>query len=195
MVSSSAGIQNPYHSRALSLIGSPGLSRKKLQLRRKLRRHYAYSVPNQAAIETLVRAGPLVEIGAGLGYWARLVGEAGGDILCFDPYEPKANEYGNRRSTYAPVREGSAAQAAEYPERTFVMMWPDDYNQESGWSDLALEMYLDAGGDRFIFVGEDKGGASGSDRLFELAERRFQSREVVELPTFEGIHDALFLYH
>src|SRR3954447_23075729 len=42
---------------------------------------YAWAVPNEEAIDVLVEHSPLIEVGAGRGYWARLAAEAGADII------------------------------------------------------------------------------------------------------------------
>lgn len=45
---------------------------------------YAYAVPNEAALTTLTALGPLVEMGAGAGYWARLLKMRGAKVLPMD---------------------------------------------------------------------------------------------------------------
>lgn len=47
-------------------------------------RMYAFAVPTTKAIAVLKRHCPMVEVGAGTGYWASLVREAGGDITALD---------------------------------------------------------------------------------------------------------------
>jgi hypothetical protein len=49
---------------------------------------YAWAIPNPEAIATLVQHSPLIEIGAGRGYWAALAAAEGADILAFDPNLP-----------------------------------------------------------------------------------------------------------
>src|ERR1019366_9271626 len=39
--------------------------------------HYAYAIPNDAALDRLASLGPIVEVGAGAGYWAHLLRERG----------------------------------------------------------------------------------------------------------------------
>jgi hypothetical protein len=41
-------------------------------------------VPNEAALTTLAALGPLVEMGAGTGYWARLLKMRGAQVLPMD---------------------------------------------------------------------------------------------------------------
>lgn len=187
-------MENPFPNRAQPLLNAGRVTGRRLHLRQELRAHYAYSIPTAEAIQRLVSLGPLVEIGAGLGYWAHLIDQMGGDIICYDKQRSTENQYTTDRSAYFPVKEGKETAAAMHPERALVLMWPSDYNQDRGWSDRALETHIEAGGDAFALVGEGKGGASGSTRLFDLAEKTYGRPDVIGLPRFEGLHDALFVY-
>lgn len=56
---------------------------------------YSYAVPTRAAISVLARYKPLVEMGAGLGFWTSLLRNCGVDILAYDkdPTCSSKNEY------------------------------------------------------------------------------------------------------
>lgn len=68
--------------------GDPVCNKLLAQWRESVRtfacRMYAFAVPTAAAIEVLKQHSPLVEIGAGTGYWASLLQKAGGDIVALD---------------------------------------------------------------------------------------------------------------
>jgi hypothetical protein len=53
----------------------------RLQITDHLSPKYAFGVPGNYALDCLARYGPLVEIGAGTGYWARCLRERGVDIV------------------------------------------------------------------------------------------------------------------
>lgn len=194
---------NPYESRARPVIrntetlhgvGIPNA--RTFEVRSRLRSHYAYAIPNDAAIDTLVDLSPIVEIGAGTGYWAMVIERAGGEVTALDacPAEsPDDNGYIGER-TYHDVRQGTHHAAKCFPEHTLFLCWPDDFNQETGWSDQALENYLNAGGDTLALVSEGKNGAAGSDRLFELARNQMEESERVALPQYPSLHDDLVFY-
>jgi hypothetical protein len=66
---------------------SPGLARA-LDLparRRELAARFAWAIPAPAALAAVAEAGPLVETGAGTGYWAALLRELGADVVATDP--------------------------------------------------------------------------------------------------------------
>jgi protein-L-isoaspartate O-methyltransferase len=48
-------------------------------------------VPNEEAIRQIAVLSPIVEVGAGLGYWASLIAKAGADIVAYDN---AVNEHG-----------------------------------------------------------------------------------------------------
>ncbi len=54
---------------------------------------YSHAVPNLEALRVLGGLAPLLEIGAGSGYWARLLKDLGTDILAYDPAVPESNDW------------------------------------------------------------------------------------------------------
>lgn len=164
------------------------------QLRGKLRSHYSYAVPDELVIERLVEESPIVEIGAGLGYWGWLVDQKGGEIICFDYKGPGENDYVEMREEYYPVHQGSYEVLDDHSDRTLFICWPNDFNQKSGWSDETLETYLSNGGHTLALVSEGNGGAAGSDRLFEIIESEMKRVDCITLPTFPALHDKLEIF-
>jgi hypothetical protein len=168
-------------------------------LRLQLQNHYAFAVPNEEAIAALVELSPIVEIGAGRGYWGWEVRQRGGEIECYDLHPGGAETVGGRSAriestrTYTTVRKGPGTVAGDYPDRTLMLCWPDDYNQEKGWSDRAVETYLEAGGETVVFVGEGRHGCTGSNRLFDLLET-LDRVQTVNIPSFDGIGDQMYVY-
>ena len=62
-------------------------------------RMYAFAVPTAEAIAVLKRHCPLVEVGAGTGYWASLVRQAGGDVTALDSQPPDSGARPPARET------------------------------------------------------------------------------------------------
>lgn len=50
---------------------------------------FAWAIPDARALNILANFGPLVEIGAGKGYWGHLMGQQGVDVICVDKYVPE----------------------------------------------------------------------------------------------------------
>ena len=95
---------------------------------------YAHAIPDEDALETLAELAPLVELGAGTGYWAWLLRARGVDILAFDACPPidagHNNLYHRSADTvgtcWTTVLPGGPELAAAFPERTLFFCWPPD---------------------------------------------------------------------
>jgi hypothetical protein len=175
---------NPYlneYRASLSLPTSPYVSRQNLV------NQYAWAVPTEEAIRKIASHGPLLEIGAGTGYWANLLRQVGADVLAYDR-NPRDSSWGS-----LPVEIGGPEKAGEHPDRTLFLCWPP---YDDPFADNCLAAYEEAGGHTFIYVGEPQGGCTGDDafheRLFsswdELPQRH------VAIPQWPGIHDSLRAY-
>ena len=67
--------------------------------------------------------GPLVEVGCGCGYWARLLRERGVDVVAFDHKLPPEDE------RWTELKQGGpeVLAAPEYGARALVLCYPDDF--------------------------------------------------------------------
>jgi len=122
---------------------------------------YAYAVPNQAALVELEKHVPLVELGAGTGYWAGVLRTLGVDLIAMDKHplvtaghlksHGKGNEYHGKTVPFSNVRLGVAATLAErqYAGRTLFLCYPPPVSDAC--STEALKHYQ---GDKVLYVGE-----------------------------------------
>jgi hypothetical protein len=105
-----------------------------------------FAVPNQVALQTIANlAGPVIQMGAGAGYWAALLQQNGIDVVAYDINPPKGpsaalaegerGEGGQNAffdvSYFDSIREGSctnvfARNRTLAKERTLLMIWPND---------------------------------------------------------------------
>ena len=182
---------------------------------------YGWSVPTVPAVGVCVANGPLVEAGAGTGYWASLIDAAGGDIVCFDRYPPGSElvsepEWHQQQEPWFPVQVGDARTVAGYPDRTLLLSWPP-YETSMGFD--TVEAYTDACGRRIVFIGEGPGGACGDQRMWTLLgspdrcwacadpdddeawhdchpeiEPRWQRTSVMALPAWSRVADNLIVF-
>lgn len=86
----------------------------------RLIRNYGEAVPSIAALDALGELTPLLEVGAGAGYWARLLRDRGVDVLAVDPGH-WSDEYG---SLWTDVVKGDHLAVVDHPERTPFACWP-----------------------------------------------------------------------
>jgi hypothetical protein len=124
----------------------PNEARYRLQLAHR----YSYVLPQPHLIALLAHYSPLVELGAGTGYWAYLLRLAGADVIAYD----QAPLGGDRDNRYHPdvrpwidVREGDATVLPAHAERTLFLCWPPAFS--ALWE--ALQFYT---GDLVVYIGD-----------------------------------------
>ena len=169
---------------------SPTIS-ESLAVRDALQKAYGRALPSDEAIALLVSAAPIVEVGAGLGYWASLILAAGGDILATDDYswhKDSGGPYDFARRHGTVLRMDAAVAAAMYPDRILLMIWPP-YNDPMAVN--ALRAYA---GRRVAYVGEGDGGCTGDENFHRLLADEWRAVEHIALPQWWGAHDALYIY-
>lgn len=135
-------------------------------------------------------ASPLVEIGAGTGYWSAMIAQAGGDVIAYDstPPGPGNNYHPDPNARYFDVQQGGTEKAALHPDRTLFLCWPP-YGEIMAWE--ALVYYK---GSTLVYVGEGQGGCTGNDAFHELLDAQWEERLSLYLPNWQGIRDTLTVY-
>ena len=145
---------------------------------------YAWAVPERraiAAIAGFVAGEKLIEVGAGSGLWARLLSEAGVDVIATDYYEPPA-------TPYVAIEQADAAAAVQrHPDcRALLFSWPP-YRQDCAFR--ALKAFA---GDRVVYAGDARFTA---DRQFhDLLGAQWRLVERFKIPAWPGLDDYVYLY-
>jgi hypothetical protein len=198
---------NPYHDAWLELGGAEALYKETIlargsvwEARDRMVRRYAWAIPNEAALRYLVRYSPLVEMGAGNGYWAWAAAARGADIAPYDKTPPGRNQNSwmeepdsttvSPWKCWVPVREGTPEALRAHADRTLFLCWPP-YADSMAFE--CLEHYT---GSTIILIGEDSGGCTGDSFFFERLEDQFEEihDEAVTLPQWPGLHDRLTVW-
>lgn len=158
-----------------------------LQIRDVLCKKYAWAIPTDEALAVLAKYSPLIEIGAGKGYWASLID---GDILCYDCHanNPEVNYCVDGGANYHKVYRGGTDRIAEHPERTLFLCWPP-YDTEMGGD--CLQAYK---GDVFIYIGEGCGGCTGGTCFWDQIEEGWEEEKCLDLPQWYGINDSMTVF-
>lgn len=140
---------------------------------------YAWGIPNMAAIKTIIDYEPILEVGAGNGYWTYLLRQADADVIATDLNAPFDNEW-------SPVWAADAREVVvDYPDRTLLMVWPS--NGQS-WPTEALGAY---DGDVVVYVGEGRGGATADEGFHQMLHEEWEVEKAVAVPAYLGIRDRL----
>lgn len=152
-------------------------------------RRYAWAIPNDPALDAVAALSPIVEVGAGSGYWAKLLRDRGAHVTPYDldPY-PLFNKYITR--AYVPISKGNAASALRHGREnwTLFLCWPP-YQSPMAEQSLALHR-----GEHVAYIGEGPWGCTGTERFYELLEARYEVVETVEIPRWVGMHDELEIW-
>jgi hypothetical protein len=175
---------------------------------------YAFAVPDDPALETVRRVSTdgVVELGAGTGYWARLLSDRGVDVIAFDvaPASSPENPWFASSPAWYDVRVGDHDQVGASPGRTLLIVWP---TKNEDWPGDALVRFAAAGGTSVVYVGEGPNEHTGDDRFHALVGAidrcwscaygvtatacvcgvvpLFTPTEVVALPHWTGFEDDL----
>lgn len=170
-----------------------------ISARRELVKKYSFAIPTEEVIRTICRYSPLIEIGAGTGYWAWLVSQLGGDILAYDINPPKreacpgANRFHGNEGCWTNVAPGTEAAIRMHPDRTLLLGWPPF--QEP----LALQALRLYRGEYFLYIGalplaNGWKGPMATDDFLEDLKRNWLLTQSLELPNWDLCWDALHIF-
>jgi hypothetical protein len=105
------------------VLGSPDPEITLLELTQR----YSYVFPDPHLLTTLCELGPLVEMGAGTGYWAAKLRAIGADIMAFDQAPPGGdtpNRYHQRTPTWTEVLQADHTALSAHSDRALFLCWP-----------------------------------------------------------------------
>jgi hypothetical protein len=162
---------------------NPWKTYKEIDYRTYLCKKYAWAIPNEEAISIIVEYSPIIEMGAGAGYWASLIASLGGDIVAVDKKPISNNRYCCHAKYYHPVIIGDESLLDDYLNRTLFICWgfQDETNK-------IIERYIKNGGKTIIMVIEECAADIG------IFADQFEIIKTVKIPQWEGIHDKLVVY-
>ena len=167
------------------------------------RRQYAYAIPTDDLVRRIAADSPIVEVGAGLGYWSWLLRQAGAEVRATDVRPPaqyfergrlcatpgrrpgRPNDWFEARPGWTFVEVSDAAEAAAAAPETaaLLIVWPP---YAEGMAAAALRAFRGA---VVWYVGEGRGGACADDAFFDALEESWEPDELHALVRFPGLHD------
>lgn len=160
--------------------------------RQHLATHYAWSIisPGDVAwISEQLDGRAVVEIGAGTGYWAWQLEQAGIDVAAYDPHPVGEDNSHCKAGPYTTVLRDDATAVKHHQDRALMMVWPPYGGNHARH---ALSVYT---GDLLIYAGEPWGGCTADDGFYELLEDEWEEISVApKHVTWWGIHCQLSAY-
>jgi hypothetical protein len=163
-------------------------------------RRYSFAVPAEEGLACLRRHAPIVEMGAGTGYWARCLRDRGVDVVAYDEmgdqwrayFRPQAVEETAPASAepevWTEVRKGGPERLADHPDRTLLICWPDPW---TGMDEGSLRAYT---GDLVVYVGELGDRGPGTAGFRRLLREQWREVEQISVPQWDRCDDLLTVY-
>lgn len=176
--------------------------------------YISWAVPNAAALAALCALGPLLELGAGTGYWATLLHSRGVDIAAFDAAD---SHEGLGWRFRAPIVQDGGPEVLARPEhaaRALFLCWPDivgdDAAGDADRGSFGADCLARFCGSVVAHVGElgpavvtaqkgwgnpfHPGGSSSSAALQRALAAGWEMEQQIALPCWPPYNDALTIW-
>lgn len=157
------------------------------RLREQMVIKYSWAIPNELAIKTIAKYSPIIEIGAGTGYWAKLLIDYGVKIICFDKYLID-NPY-RHKIQYVPIYNGDHSVLNKFSIKTNLFLSWAPYNDP-----MAFDCLKSFKGNYLIYIGESCYGCNANEQFFDELFNNWKKIESIDIPQWYGLHDSLSIY-
>lgn len=149
---------------------------------------YAWAVTSPLTIDEIAAHGPIVEVGAGSGWWAHRLQNVGCDVVATDIASPETSHRFPGQTPYTKIEVMPGAEAAaRYPERTLLLVWPE-------MDLMSLEALCAYRGDKVIYIGEDRYGCTACDEFFDVLDRDYEKIQAIPLARWSYCNDVAIVY-
>ncbi|CAI5706027.1 hypothetical protein KXD40_009636 [Peronospora effusa] len=145
---------------------------------------YAYATPTKEALDVMAKYTPIVEVGAGTGYWSSLLLRADVDVAAYDKAPPNAegaegNAYHGRVPPFCSVACGGPEVLSQknMAKHTLFLCYPPPGDA------MAVRSVQLFQGDVILHVGEWQGD-TGDSRFESELQRRFELEKDIMLPNW-----------
>lgn len=167
-----------------------GIFLKDFERRQAFVDRYAWAVPSENTIKEIsefVKNDKVLEIGAGLGLWAKLISEYGINIKATDNFD---KHWKVNYDSFFPVRKMTYSSAfKKYKNRDVLFLcWPP---YKSSMAHHSLSKF---NGTKLIYIGEAEGGCNADDPFFRLLKTQWEKSKVVDITQWPLIHDRMWFY-
>lgn len=150
---------------------------------------FGFSLLSMKAVEAMRPYQPIVELGAGSGYWSYELKRFGIDVIATDPFDEqfwsfRKKERERWQKLYTDIEKLNSVEAVrKYPNRVPLIVWP---SYKESWAADALDIYT---GSVVIYFGEGEGCATADDRFHQLLDTNFADQIHVRMPHFWSCYD------
>lgn len=159
----------------------------RFKVRHDMCREYAFAIPTKEALKEISKYSPIVEIGAGSGYWASLLKKNGAEILAYDKYH-KDNKYNFTKKYTEVLQSDEKILKTLDPSYNLLLCWP---NYDNNFAYNSLKLFK---GEFVIYIGEPEGGCTANDKFHNLLKKKWTLIKEVQIPQWDGIHDLITIH-
>jgi SAM-dependent methyltransferase len=153
---------------------------------------FGFAIITPKVIRLLKPYAPILEVGAGSGYWAYELRRAGIKVTATDPGRGMyglRNGMAHWKKPWTRIfRLDGCAAIRKYRRPTLLMVWPD---YKATWPNQCLTAFR---GSTVIYVGEGDGGCTADDAFHATLAGKFELEAVHPIPQFHGLHDRMQIW-
>ncbi|MCB9494560.1 MAG: hypothetical protein H6681_03835 [Desulfobacteraceae bacterium] len=192
-------IKNPYLEDLEEIVFSDLNENEKrkllLEKRTDLVSKYSFSIPFPFVINIIKKFSPIIELGAGTGYYSWCLKQSGAEVEAFDLYSPDETDPFDFFSqnhwfddTWINVLKGDEETVSAYSNYALFLCWPPP---DSKMAFNAFVKYKKSGGKTLIYIGDPL--SSAEENFFKNLERHKMIHEM-NLPSWKHINEKLMIY-
>ena len=160
-------------------------------MRRRFTSHYGFAVLTSDAVDAIASTldeHTVLEVGAGNGYLAARLRDAGVVMNATDLAAPQDSNYDLGDTCHTDVDIMEAREAIQvFSPSALLWSWPFPENA-SGEALRAFD------GSTLVYIGEQTDGCTGGRIFHQLLDSRYSLTQQVHIPSFPGVYDSAAIY-
>lgn len=156
--------------------------------RKRLVLTYSFAITCLESINEIKKYAPIIEIGAGNGYWSSVLQKNGCEIIPVDKPGKYNDYFGKNFPTYCDIRKDGCGSLKHFPNHNLFLCWPP-YDKKMASN--ALSKFK---GNFVIYIGEGTHGCTGDDKFHDMLIKDWNIKKRIHTPKFEGCYDYLTIY-
>lgn len=145
---------------------------------------YGFAIPTEEAILRLKDFSPLIEMGAGTGYWAWLLRQVGANIIAYDNQAYLSTGYSFTKQ-HTEIAYGTPESILNHPGLTLFMSWPP---LNDPMAENCLDNYK---GTKLIVITED---CCATPEFHARLRKEWTLIDTIDIPRWPHVRDWLGIY-
>ena len=148
---------------------------------------YTYAIPYLEILETIKCYAPILEIGAGSGFWGALLRKTNCEIIATTIGDQSYKFIDKFPNKFTKIEYIAGIDAVKkYPNKIVLWIWPGIEE----WTEETLENI----NGRLIYIGEGHGGHTGTDKFHDILEKKFNIVQIKNMLQWEEYQDNAYVY-